>query len=66
MTRTRTTHQWRLRAIKIRECDEHSLRGDGRDGRAGEAYERVGELPIVRAANLRWLADPRVLRFGAP
>jgi len=33
-------------------------------GRAGWAYERVGELPVVRAANLRWLAGYRHPRYA--
>jgi hypothetical protein len=33
-------------------------------GRAGWVYERVGELPAVRAANLRWLAGYRHPRFA--
>jgi hypothetical protein len=31
---------------------------------AGWAYDRVGELPAVRAANLRWLAGYRHPRYG--
>ncbi len=33
-------------------------------GRAGWVYERVGELPAVRAANLRWLAGYRHPRYA--
>ena len=33
-------------------------------GRAGWSYERVGELPAVRAANLRWLAGYRHPRYA--
>jgi hypothetical protein len=33
-------------------------------GRAGWAYDRVGELPAVRAANLRWLAGYRHPRYA--
>ena len=33
-------------------------------GQAGWVYERVGELPAVRAANLRWLAGYRHPRFA--
>jgi hypothetical protein len=33
-------------------------------GQAGWAYERVGELPAVRAANLRWLAGYRHPRYA--
>jgi hypothetical protein len=33
-------------------------------GQAGWAYDRVGELPAVRAANLRWLAGYRHPRYA--
>src|ERR1700678_2631660 len=33
-------------------------------GQAGWAYDRVGELPVVRAANLRWLAGYRHPRYA--
>jgi hypothetical protein len=33
-------------------------------GPAGWAYDRVGELPAVRAANLRWLAGYRHPRYA--
>ena len=32
--------------------------------RSGWGYDRVGELPAVRAANLRWLAGYRHPRFA--
>jgi hypothetical protein len=34
--------------------------------RAGWAYDRVGELPTVRVANLRWLAGYRHPRYARP
>ena len=33
-------------------------------GQAGWAYDRVGELPAARAANLRWLAGYRHPRYA--
>jgi hypothetical protein len=33
-------------------------------GQVGWSYERVGELPAVRAANLRWLAGYRHPRYA--
>jgi hypothetical protein len=33
-------------------------------GEVGWAYDRVGELPAVRAANLRWLAGYRHPRYA--
>jgi hypothetical protein len=33
-------------------------------GQAGWAYYRVGELPVVRVANLRWLAGYRHPRYA--
>ena len=33
-------------------------------GQAGWAYDRLGELPAVRAANLRWLAGYRHRRYA--
>jgi hypothetical protein len=35
-------------------------------GQAGWAYDRVGVLPAVRAANLRWLAGYRHPRYARP
>jgi TnsA-like endonuclease N terminal len=35
-------------------------------GQAGWAYHRAGELPAVRAANLRWLAGYRHPRYARP
>jgi hypothetical protein len=47
--------------LRTARCSRRRLRWPGRPG---WAFDRLGELPAVRAANLRWLAGYRHPRYA--